>query len=70
MTTDPTPLALLVPFALLVFYAYCLADFSRTPEREMRRFDRRGWVLILVFANVAGGLLWLCVGRPNPPRGH
>ena len=65
--TPPTA-ALLIPFTLLALYAYCLVDFSRTPEWEMRTFDRRVWIVLLVFTNVAGGLMWLCVGRPNPPR--
>jgi hypothetical protein len=31
----------------------------------MRTFDRPVWVLLLVFMNVVGGLMRLCVGRPN-----
>jgi hypothetical protein len=29
----------------------------------MRTFDRPVWVLLLVFTNVVGGLLRLCIGR-------
>jgi hypothetical protein len=62
-----TMTAALVPLILLGLYAYCLADFSRTPEWQMRTFDRRTWILLLVFTNVAGGLMWLFAGRPNQP---
>ncbi|HVN11305.1 MAG TPA: PLDc N-terminal domain-containing protein [Kineosporiaceae bacterium] len=63
-----TLITALPPLALLAFYAYCLADFSRTPESEMRTFDRRTWILLLVFGNVFGGAMWLRLGRPNHPR--
>jgi hypothetical protein len=66
--TTTTPEALLLPVALLAFYAYCLVDFTRTPEWQIRTFDKRVWVVLLVFTNVFGGVMWLCVGRPNAPR--
>ncbi len=60
--------AALVPLALLAVYAYCLADFGRTPEWEIRTFDKRTWIVLLLFGNVVGGLLWLRAGRPNHPQ--
>ena len=62
-----TPIAALAPLALLALYAYCLADFARTPESGMRTFDRQTWVLLLVFTNVVGSIMWLRLGRPNRP---
>lgn len=46
------------------FWAYCLADFARTPEAELRTYSRPVWVLILVLLNIVGGVLWLTLGRP------
>jgi len=63
-----TLIGVLVPPALLTLYAYCLADFTRTPESELLTFDRRTWILLLAFTNVLGGLIWLRFGRPNHPR--
>ena len=60
-----TSLVVLMP--VLVFYVYCLVDFSRTPEREMRTFTRPAWVVLLIFGNLVGALLWLSMGRPEPP---
>jgi hypothetical protein len=53
-----------VLLALVAVYAYCLADFARTPEWEIRTFDRQTWILLLIFTNVVGGLMWLRLGRP------
>ena len=61
------PIAALVPLVLVAVYAYCLADFARTPEWEMRTFDRQTWILLLVFTNIVGGLMWLRRGRPPRP---
>lgn len=58
------PIAALGLLALVAVYAYCLADFARTPEWEMRTFDRQTWILLLIFTNVVGGLMWLRLGRP------
>lgn len=57
-----------VPLLLLAYWAYCLYDFSRTDEADMRTYSRGVWLLLLVFTNVVGGTLWLVYGRP--PRPH
>jgi hypothetical protein len=62
-----TLVSILVPLALLGLRAYCAIDFARTAESEIRTFTRPVWVLLLVFANVFGGLLWLALGRPPRP---
>lgn len=56
---------LLVPLLLLALYAYCLADFARTDPAQIRTFSRGVWILLLVFTNVVGGVLWLMSGRPE-----
>jgi hypothetical protein len=63
-----TAATVIAPLALLAFYAYCLADFSRTPEWEMRTFDKRTWIGLLILTNVAGGVMWLGIGRPTRPH--
>lgn len=60
-------LQLLVTVAALAFWIYCLIDFSRTDERELRTFTKPVWLVILVLGSVAGGLAWLLVGRPERP---
>jgi hypothetical protein len=57
--------AVVVALAALGFWAYCLYDFARTDERDMRTFSRPVWVLLLVFASIFGALLWLAYGRPQ-----
>ena len=47
------------------FWAYCLADFAHTDERDMRLYSRQVWLLILVLGNVFGSLYWFVAGRPE-----
>lgn len=56
-----------VALAAIAFWAYCLYDFARTPEREVRTYPRQVWLVLLAFLNVFGGLMWLYLGRPQPP---
>ena len=56
---------LLTTGVLLAFWAYCLFDFARTDERDMRGFARPVWLAILVFGSVVGGVFWLMAGRPQ-----
>lgn len=60
---SPPFAVVIVSLLLLGFYIYCLVDFSRTDEFDIRTFDRTVWIFILVFTNIVGGLLWLTVGR-------
>jgi hypothetical protein len=61
-------LPLLLGYAALVFWGYCLFDFARTDERDIRAFTKPAWVALLVLGSVLGGLLWLVLGRPQRPR--
>lgn len=47
------------------FWAWCLSDFARTDEREMRLHSRQVWLLVLVLGNVFGSLYWCLAGRPE-----
>jgi hypothetical protein len=64
-TPVTTWLPLLVSLAVLVFWGYCLLDFTQADEREIRTFTRPVWLVILAFGSVLGGMLWLSVGRPE-----
>lgn len=55
----------LIALAALGFWGYCLVDFSRTDEREMRMFSKPVWILLLVLTNLLGALMWFAVGRPQ-----
>lgn len=59
------PLVVLVP--ALAFWAVSLVDFSRTPDREIRRFLPAMWAVILTFGSVVGCALWWMTGRPQHP---
>lgn len=64
MRTPPAPM-LVTMAVLLGFWAYCLVDFARTDERDLREFSRPVWLAILVFGSVVGGAFWLMAGRPH-----
>ena len=59
-------LPLLVLAAAVIFWAYCLADFTRADPRRIRGMTRDAWLVLLVVGNVFGGLAWLLAGRPRP----
>lgn len=62
--TVPWP-PLVLGYAGLVFWGYCLFDFNRARDQEIRTFTKPVWVVLLVLGNVLGGLLWLFLGRPQ-----
>jgi hypothetical protein len=51
----------------LLFWAYCLVDFTRTPASEVRSLPQVLWLAILVFGSVVGALAWWFLGRPQRP---
>lgn len=59
--------AALAPVTVLALWGYCLYDFAHTGEAEMRTYTKQVWVLLLVFTNIFGGMLWMVVGRPRAP---
>lgn len=56
-------------YAALLLWGYCLFDFVRTDDREIRTFTKPVWVVLLVIGNVVGGLMWLFLGRPQRRSG-
>lgn len=58
---------LLVGVVAIGFWAWCLVDFTRTDERDIRTLPRPVWLVVLVLGNAAGALLWFFLGRPQPP---
>ena len=65
MTGSPGLAPILVVLAALAFWAYCLVDFSRTPERDVRTFSRPVWMALLIVGSVVGGVAWFTLGRPQ-----
>jgi hypothetical protein len=57
----------LVVLAAIGFWAYCLFDFTRTDELEMRLFSKPVWLVLLVFTSLLGSLMWFFAGRPQRP---
>ena len=57
----------LVVLAAIGFWAYCLFDFTRTDELEMRLFSKPVWLVLLVFTSLPGSLMWFFAGRPQRP---
>jgi len=57
-----------VAVVAVAFWGYCLWDFTRTDERDMRTFTRPVWVVVLVLGSMLGALLWFFTGRPQSPR--
>jgi Phospholipase_D-nuclease N-terminal len=64
MATTAWP-ASMVLAAGLIFWGYCLYDFTQVDERAMRTFSKPVWLVVLIFGSVLGGLLWFSVGRPQ-----
>ena len=65
MTGSPGWAPILVVLVALAFWAYCLVDFSRTPERDVRTFSRPVWMALLIVGSVVGGVAWFTLGRPQ-----
>ncbi len=57
----------LVVLAAIGFWGFCLFDFTRTDELEMRTFTKPVWVVLLVFTSLLGSVLWIFAGRPQRP---
>ena len=60
--------ATLPVLALLVFWAYCLVDLVNSDERDIRLFDKRAWLVIVVVLNIVGAVWWYAQGRPLKRR--
>ena len=61
-----------LPIAIVL---YAFFDCARTPQEQVRRLPKWAWILIIIFFDLIGALVWFFVGRPkknpgsNPKRG-
>lgn len=65
MSSSPGLRSALIALAGAGFWGYCLFDLARTSECEVRTFFRPVSVLLLVFTNILGALLWFVASRPQ-----
>ena len=55
-------------FALeLGLVVYCVLNVLTTPDSEVRNLPKLGWLLLVLFFPVVGGIAWLVAGRPQTP---
>ena len=54
---------LLVPFVALLLWA--LVDAIRRPAERMRYLPKWAWILIVLFGNSLGQIIYLAIGRDN-----
>jgi len=47
-----------------VLWVWALVDAIRTPDGSFRAGNQLIWVIVIVFANVIGAIIYLAVGRP------
>ncbi len=46
-------------------WLYALIDVIRTPDDRFRTGTQLIWVLVVLFANIVGALIYLAIGRPR-----
>jgi hypothetical protein len=49
----------------LAVWLYALVDVIRTPDGQYRAGNQLIWILVILFANVIGAIIYLAVGRPS-----
>ena len=63
MPTNGTLIAVITLLVVLAVVAWfdsrCLADLASTPDRDLRRFNRTTWALIIVLSFPIGPVLYL-----------
>ena len=54
---------------VLAFIAeiYAFIDCAMTPQENVRRFPKWGWLLIILFTGAFGTGSWFIAGRPRKP---
>jgi hypothetical protein len=58
---------LAVAVAAFVFWVWALVDVIKTPDDgRFRAGNQLVWVLVIVFTQLIGALIYLLVGRPEP----
>lgn len=56
--------SVLIALAVL-FWAWCVVDYTRTDPRDMRTLEPRVWLVVLTIGSVAGAVCWVIGGRPR-----
>lgn len=46
-------------------WLYALIDVIRTPDHQYEAGTQLVWVLVVLFANIVGALIYLAIGRPR-----
>jgi len=46
---------------------YAFIDCAMTPQENVRRFPKWGWLLIILFIGTFGAISWFVAGRPRKP---
>ena len=49
-------------------WLYALIDVIRTPDHQFETGTQLVWVLVVLFANIIGALVYLAIGRPRRPQ--
>ncbi len=68
MSFLPSIFALLVAIIAIggfVLWVWALVDAIRTPDGAFRAGNQLIWVIVIVFANVIGAVIYVVIGRPG-----
>lgn len=56
---------LTISVGLFALWLWTLVDAIRTPDEAFRAGSQLVWVLVIVFAQLIGSIVYLAVGRPR-----
>lgn len=59
---------LLLVVAGFVLWVWTLVDAIRTPDARFQAGNQLVWVIVIVFTNIIGSLIYLAIGRPTTAR--
>jgi hypothetical protein len=59
--------ALLFGLAAFGVWVWALIDAIKTPDGTFRAGTQLIWVLVILFGNLLGAIIYLLVGRPSGP---
>jgi Phospholipase_D-nuclease N-terminal len=46
---------------------YAFVDCAMTPQENVRKVPKWGWLLIILFTEIFGAIAWFIVGKPRKP---
>ncbi|MFD0482244.1 PLD nuclease N-terminal domain-containing protein [Kineococcus sp. GCM10028916] len=55
---------------VLALTVYCVVSIVQAPDGAVRNLPKWGWLLLVLFFPLAGGLAYLLAGRPIGPAVH